>query len=404
MKLVNRARLATTLMLAALLGLGSMAANAAANTPANTSIANKATVNYSIGAIAQTPIESKPGGNSTPGVGNGLPTTFVVDAKLVLAVTTVDAASVNVTPGQTGAVLVYKVTNTGNDTQGVSFTTLAKATGTDNPFSTSLSKDNFDSGSVNVFVSKTNVTTYASGTDTATAISQLAPGASAYVFVVSTIPVAQINQDTAVMALVAQVATAGAAGYTSSPGADITSDDRANPWTPTTVQHIFADAAGSDDGVLDGKSSSRDAYLVKSASLTITKTSSVLTDPVNCTTAGLASSCTSGAVLHAIPGAVMQYTISVANASTASSNASSIAINDSLSSMLTNVTWNSKLAVASTGTGNASGNCADAGTTLSATSPYTAVTCGYSSSTVSVTGITLQPSDTATITFNVTIQ
>ncbi|MEO8999384.1 MAG: hypothetical protein ABI227_10190 [Rhodanobacter sp.] len=393
MKIVNRARLVTTLMVGALLGLGSMAANAAANTPANTPIANKATVSYNVGAVTQTPVESSPTGNSNPGAGNGTPTTFVVDAKLVFTVTTVDAAIVSVTPGQTGAVLVYQVTNTGNDTQGVSFTTLAEATGTVNPFATQPA-DNFDTTGVNIYVSASNSATYVPANDTASTISQLAPGASRYVFVVSTIPVARVNGDSAVMALVAQVATAGAtAGYAVAPGANITSDDHLAAWTPGTVQHIFADAAGTDDLALDGKASSRDAYLVKSASLTISKTSKVVSDP------------TGAATPHAIPGAVMQYTITVANAAGASANASSIAINDSLASILTNVTWNANsLAVASTGAGNANGTCADSGTTLTATSPYTAVTCGYSSSTVSVTGITLQPGNTASITFNVTIQ
>ena len=393
MKSFKRTRLTGALLAGLLLALGSMAANAATNTAANTSIANRATVSFNVGTVAQTPVESSPTGNATPGTGNGTDTTFVVDAKLALTVTKVDATIVNVTPGLTGAVLVYQVTNTGNDTQGVSFTALAKATGTTNPFA-GQPADDFDTTATQIRVSSANTATYNATNDTASAISQLAPGASRYVFVLSNIPVAQINNDSAVMALVAQVATKGAnAGYTTVPGSDITSDDHLAAWTPGTVQHIFADAAGTDDAALDGKASDRDAYLVKSASLTITKTSKVLSDP------------TGAAIPHAIPGAVMQYTITVANATGASSNASAIAISDSLSSILTNVTWNANsLAVASTGTGNANGTCQDTGTTLTATSPYTAVTCGYASSTVSVSGITLAPGNTASITFNVTIQ
>lgn len=378
MKLVNRARLATTLMVGALLGLGSMAANAAVTT-AGTSIANTATVNYKVGTIDQTPINSNT-------------ETFVVDAKLVLTVTKVDSTIVNVTPGQSGAVLVYQVTNTGNDTQGVSFTTLANATGTANPFS-SQPNDSFDTTGTLIRVSSANNTTYNATNDTASAISQLAPGASKYVFVVSNIPAAQVDADSAVMALVAQVATKGTdAAYATAPGANITSDDRAAAWDKTVTQHIFADAAGSDDAALDGKASARDAYLVKSAKLTISKTSAVLSDP------------TGAAIPHAIPGAVMQYTITVANAAGATTPATGIAINDSLSSILTNVTWNpGTLKVVATGTGNVNGTCADTGTTLTATGAYTAVTCGYSSSTVSVSNITLAAGNTATITFNVTI-
>ena len=87
----------------------------AANTAANTSISNLATVNYSVGGVGQTAI-----------------------GKLVYRLVQYsgrrhadhlswcgrqaapdrchpnDAAGVAVTPGQTGAVLVYKVTNNGN--------------------------------------------------------------------------------------------------------------------------------------------------------------------------------------------------------------------------------------------------------------------------------------------------
>jgi hypothetical protein len=43
----------------------------AAGTAAGTDINNRATVNYQVGSVAQTPVESSPLGNSTPGTGNG---------------------------------------------------------------------------------------------------------------------------------------------------------------------------------------------------------------------------------------------------------------------------------------------------------------------------------------------
>lgn len=392
MKHLNRARLASTLMVGALLGLGSMAANAATNTPANTSISNTATVNYSVGGTGQTPITSNV-------------STFVVDAKLVLTVAKVGTI-VNVAPGQGGVVLVYQVTNSGNDTRGVSFSQLQVATGAADPFG-GAKTDTFNTIGPQIFVSKTNSQTYVSSTDTATSIPQLAPGVSSYVFVVSNIPADRVNGDLAAIALKAQVMNPGAvATYGTAPGT-ASVDQSTQAWTPGTVQTIFADAGGVDDAAFDGYATDRSAYLVASSALSITKTSAVLSDPTNLTPSA-------GHPAHAIPGATVQYTITVANASTASANATSIAINDDLSAILpANVTWvaNSIKLTPSGGAGNASGSCADAGTSppQGTAAPYnsTAVTCLYNTTgglhAVQVGGLTLAPSDTMVITFNVTI-
>jgi hypothetical protein len=412
MKLVTRVKLTGALMASVLLTLASVAANAAGNTTAGTSIANRATVNYSVGGLAQPAIGSSSTGNTS---GAGSDTTFLVDDKLALSVTTVDAAIVSVSPGQATAILVYQVTNSGNATQGVSFTTLSKATGTANPFGAGT--DDFDSTSPTVHVSKNNTATYVSANDTANSIPQLAAGASNYVFVVASIPNTQVDGDIAVNALVGQVAVAGgSATYGSSPGADITTDDSANAWNSAVVQNIFADAAGTDDSANDGKSSSRDAWLVSSSKLTITKTSSVLTDPVHCTTPGVTGSCT-GSNFKAIPGSVMEYTLTVANGATATANASAISVADDLTSQITTngyTAWfTGGMTVTTPGVNSGSSFvCADDGTnttTKAATggAPYTAVTCDYNktaATTVSVSGITLKPGDTATVTYEVTIQ
>ena len=91
MKHLNRARLASTLLVGALLGLGSMAANAA--TTAGTDVSNTATVAYKVGTVDQTPISSNT-------------VTFKVDAKLVLSVIKQDGSMVvlNTQPGSTTAV------------------------------------------------------------------------------------------------------------------------------------------------------------------------------------------------------------------------------------------------------------------------------------------------------------
>ncbi|WP_426687821.1 hypothetical protein [Rhodanobacter ginsengiterrae] len=401
MKLVNRARLATTLMVGALLGLGSMAANAAVTT-AGTPISNTATVDYKVGGNAQTPIASSPTGNSTPGTA-GTPTLFVVDAKLALTVSKVDTTIVNVSPGQSLAVLTYKVTNNGNAIQGALLSAGSLANGTANPFSGAV--DDFDSTAAVVHVSANNTATYNNTNDTATSIPQLAIGASAYVFVTSTIPTAQANGDVAVMSLTATVADKGAAAtYGSAPGA-ASVDQSGTAWTSgnRAALNIFADAAGTDDLALDGKSSDRDAYLVQSAKLTISKTSSVITDPIYCTTPGVASSCTIpvGKSLHSIPGAAVQYTITVASCDTTTCPgavaATGVSLTDSLATQITagNIAYVAgSMKVADPSNSNVATSCSDASD---------ADKCSFATNVVSVSGISLNPGQNAAVTFVVTI-
>ncbi len=263
-------------------------------TASGTSIDNLATVDYDVDGVAQTEIESSPSGNSTAGVGNGTDTSFVVDNKVDLTVATTDGAAVAVTPGDQDQVLTYTVTNDGNTVQDYSLT-VPGASGT-----WGGATDNFDATSVNVYVDANANDTYDSGTDTATYIDELAADAEISVFVVGDIPLAQSDDDGALYDLIAQTAVGGTGG---SQGADITTDDAGSADVAGTVQIVFADGAGTADAANDGKHSSRDGYLVQSAAMTVTKTSAVVSDPINGTTNP-----------KAIPGATMRYTITVANA------------------------------------------------------------------------------------------
>ncbi len=280
----------------AVLLLGMTQAALADGTDAGTDVDNLATVDYEVGGVGQTPIESSPTGNSTPGVGNGTVTTFVVDQKIDLTVATVDGAAVQVTPGDNDQVLTYTVTNDGNEVQDFSLTAAA-ASGT-----WGGATDNFDPDNVEIYVDANSNGTYEPLTDTGTYIDELAKDATISVFIVSDIPLTRVGGDGALYDLVAQVAEGGSAA---SQGADILSDDSGIADDPATVQIVFADAAGTADAVTDGQHSSRDAYLVVSADLTVTKTSVVVSDPIN----GVVNP-------KAIPGAVIRYTITVANAGT----------------------------------------------------------------------------------------
>ena len=400
MKRVNTVRLTGALLAGVVLSLFVGTASAApVGTPSGTTISNLATVGYSVNGVSQPSIGSSAAGNTS---GAGTATTFVVDTKLSLVVTTVDSSEVLVAAGQTGAVLVYQVTNNGNSTQGVNFSTVQEpSTTTADPFNAAI-KDDFDPTSPTVWVSASNTNTYNAGADTSHSLFSLASGSSNYVFIVSTIPGAQVNGDAAVEALVAQEAATGAS-YSAGAGASITTDQSGSAWTSGTAQQIFFDTAGltgDGDSANDGKASSRDVYLVKTAALTITKgTPVVLSDP------------TGDAIKHAIPGAVMQYTVTITNAVTATLNASSITLTDALPA---NTSWGTSGAGTLTVTtpGVNSGNplsCPDSATTtgtVTGGAPYTADSCDFNrttANTITVSGITLKPGDTTTIVYTVTI-
>ena len=83
-----------TALVAAALGwwMGANAQNTLAGTPIN----NRASVNYSVGGLAQAPIESSPTGNVTPGVGAGADTSFLVDNMIDLSVSEISGSATNV--------------------------------------------------------------------------------------------------------------------------------------------------------------------------------------------------------------------------------------------------------------------------------------------------------------------
>ena len=292
------------LALAALAGLGvAQQAAFAVGTVANTSIANKATINYSVGGNPQTLIESSPTGNTTAGAGNGVNTTFVVDDKIDLTVTEVSGNATVVNPNQTNRVTTFKVRNTGNAPHAFALA------GTNNVGGVLFGNtDNTDVSNVRVFVDADASGTYNAG-DNAVNIATLAPDTELFVFIVADIPITASNNQFANVRLTASAAVNNdpTTLVTQTAGAD----------TPGTVDFVFADGAGTGDIVRDGKHSADDQYAIQSASLTVTKASTVISDPFN-----------GGANPKAIPGAVLEYAVTVANTGTAA--ATGIALSDPL--------------------------------------------------------------------------
>jgi len=302
MSMHTRARLLALTLLAATALVTALPAQAA-GTVAGTSIANRAYINYTVGGVAQPQIGSSPTGNTS---GNGSDTTFLVDNKVNLSVLETNATAANTSPGLTttgtaNAVAVFKLTNTGNNAQGYTFAVTQPVGGT------VFFPDTFDMLNVKAVVSgapcvlaTTTTPTYNSGTDTATTVPTLSPDSCVYVIVLGDTPNGLANGAAATVQLTATTVVAVTmAALTQTVGAD----------NPNAVDVVFADAAGSAGGAHatqiagDGKAFDYDQYYVVAPSLTVTKTSLTLTDPINLAVNP-----------KAIPGATLQYTVTVANA------------------------------------------------------------------------------------------
>jgi hypothetical protein len=295
---------------------------ALALTPACTQINNRATVTYDVGGITQTPIDSKNGNNGNADEA----TSFYVGVKVDVVVTKKDASIVSVAPGLTTATLTYNVANIGNATMKYALTASNKVNGIANPFALpAAAVDNFD-GTINF----TNGTAGSTST-----IASLAPGVAGQdVTVIVTIPNTQVNNDLSVFLLKAQSQLVGdgsdvnAKNINTKTGANIggATCTAAGPAT-ATIDIVAADGAGTagdGDNANDGASSARDAFLVSAAGLTITKSSAVYWDPVNLFVSP-----------KAIPGAVITYTVSIANAA-GGANATNVKVIDDLASAITN--------------------------------------------------------------------
>jgi uncharacterized repeat protein (TIGR01451 family) len=313
--------------LAILSSIGWAAGAQAAGTAANTTVSNSATVSYSVGAVAQTPITSNT-------------STFLVDRKVNLNVTA--GSGTSVTPGSTAQAVIYTVTNTGNDTD--NFTLAA----------TNQTGDNFDVSNVKIYRDNgDNVFNPATDTLVSAAVAFTADQSIKF-FIVSDIPGTALNAQTGVVNLKATT------GHTATVGADTAG-----------VDTVFADTGN------DGTENANNTYTVASATLAVVKSVAVISDPVNGATNP-----------KAIPGAIMEYTITVTNSSTTTA-ATAATLADNIPANTTYVAGSMKL----NGTTLTDAADADGGTTTG--SPVTSI---------SVTAGTIAASGgVATVKFRVTV-
>ncbi|HJS12777.1 hypothetical protein [Sphingopyxis sp.] len=288
-----------------LAALSSVAATPAfaAGTTAGTTITNTATVDYQVGGVAQ-------GQQSASN-------NFTVDRKINLLVEEVGTVTTNAVPGQTNAVTTFQLTNSSNEildfalvaSQIVGGTAAHGGTDTFNANNVRIYRDNTVTGTIGSWdAGDTLITAY---------VDELVVDTAIRLFVVSDIPAGLANNAVAGVTL---RATAREGGLASTQGATITETTGANTAGKDTV---FADIAGvAGDIARDGSHSDNDDYTVQTATLAVTKTSRVISDPFNNTTNP-----------KLIPGAVVEYCIAVANSGGAA--ATSVVINDPVPGQLT---------------------------------------------------------------------
>lgn len=311
----------------------------AAGTTAGEVIENGATLSFQTTTGQSLSIDSSPTGNSNTDGTGGLTTDFLVDRKLDIEVVQQDAELVSVAPDGT-AFLSFKVFNRGNDTQDILLTANNLATAdadTDVTAATSGGPDNNDALSFKI------CTTLPVGDPldctAVTSLDNVAEDGEVDVYVLATMQddTQVANADLILFSLQAQVATTA--------GVAIATDDGAATDDPSVVQNVFAetagpgtDGAGTGDAVYDGFHSDIWAFIIVEANVTVTKTAIAVWDPFSCDddadpdtaaappTAHTITTCT-GDNPKAIPGAYLEYTITITNA-TGAADAESLSISD----------------------------------------------------------------------------
>jgi len=298
----------------AILALGAALASPsawAAGTASGVDITNNASVTYSVNSVSQT----------TPS--NSV--TFKVDNVVRLTVSESGSSATIVVPNASAQVTTFTVTNNGNTTQDYALAAANLANGQTVTLGANTYTDNFQATSCSAYVESGTNAGYQAGQDTATSISNLAADGSTTVYVVCNIPSGQVNNDAAVVSLTATTANAASCATACTTTTETTGAD-----TPGSVDVVFGDVNGSDDSSRDGKHSARDAYVVKTATLSISKTVTALCDPFNFNGTG-------GAGFFApknVPGAYVRYAITVANAAGSGASATLTTIGDVLPAAL----------------------------------------------------------------------
>jgi len=288
----------------------------ALGTDAGTLVSNQATVAYEVGGNVQTPIPSDPTGNSDPAAGSS--TEFLVDRRVNFTIVASDGVHTSVAPGDVQAIAAFSLTNLSNAIMDWDLT-LVDLT----------SADGSVYGLPDTDVVLINYTIRVANGDGATGepdfgadvdfVDELGEDEIVVIYVFADAPLTLVNDDVdnfTLNATAADHATATATPgmlddlLTQSPGAD----------DPTIIESVFLNASGEDPTSGNATESVSDGFLVDSAALFITKVAVVDSAPFGSQ--------------KAIPGAIIEYTITIDN-SAGDSDATDVSISDVIDSDVT---------------------------------------------------------------------
>jgi len=366
----------------------SIANNAfAAGTASGTSIGNIATINYSVDGTAQPEVGSTEGGNAS---GPGAETTFLVGTTINLTLVEDNTTFTSVAAGSILQATSFTLTNLGNDSQGYNLTAANSA------LTIFGVADGFDVTSFAYYVDENNDGLLDLNDTLITYVDSLAPDTSINLLVTATIPVSQTDNTQSAISLTAVTTT----NNTTTVVLETTA-----AYDSTVVQIVFSDpattAANTDPGQTEGDASAvaLDAYRLVTAALTVSKTTAVYWDPANLLVNP-----------KAIPGAILTYTISIVNNGSGTATGISIAdIVDEVSlptpTVAFNTLYNDGTTTCVAGQGIVVKDGGDAAA-ICKTNLADADSADFTVATVTVeaTGLTLAAGETATLSFQVTIQ
>jgi uncharacterized repeat protein (TIGR01451 family) len=340
---------------------------ASATTTQGTDVLNTVSLTYQVGGVTQTP---------PPNATN----TFKVDRKVLFSVTErTPVGTSSVTPGQTGAVTAFTLSNLSNDVLDFTLTAANLATGATAPRGT----DAFDVTGITLCRSTNGTTCDAAAAATLTVDNLAQDTGTTTILVFGNIPVAATNGQISGVSLTATALNGDGSAITTSTTA-ATADAVANG--ALTVETVFADDLTPVLGNVsrNGSSFAYDDYTISAATLAMFKSSRIVSDGVSASNP------------KAIPGAVVEYCIAVTN--TGASPADLVNITDpvpALTSYLASAGNTAKLAGTITGFGTAAQDCDYAG----------GAAAGASFTSPNVTGAlgTIAPGATRGLVFRVTI-
>jgi uncharacterized repeat protein (TIGR01451 family) len=314
----------------------------AAGTTAGSTITNTVTVNFQVSGVAQTAVSDSE--------------SFTVDRKVNLTVVEVGTATTSVSPGQNSAVTTFTVTNTSNAPLDFALAATQLSGGSAAHGGT----DNFDATNVRIYRDDGDGS-YDAGDTLVTYLDQAAADSITTLHVVVDVPLGRSTGDVAGVRLAATAAEATAAG---SLGATVTQTSGANT---SGVDTVFADTNANGNIARDGIDFDEDDYTVAAAAVSVTKVSTIISDPFNGSTDP-----------KMIPGATVEYCVQISNAAGGAS-ATNVSISDTLP---TDTTYDSGFGILVDGTvsgatcsGGSAGGSYDGGT-RTVTAPVSDIAAG----------------------------